>query len=261
MIQLSGAAKRFGGRTLFANTDLLVPERARFGVVGANGSGKTTLLRILAGIEPLDEGRVVQNKDQTVGYLPQEGLHMAGRSLLEECRSVFAGLIAVEREIQELESKLGHTDDLTLFERYSDLQHQFQVGGGAALEARIGTILSGLAFTAEDMQRQCDEFSGGWQMRIALAKLLLQEPNVLLLDEPTNHLDLETRNWLEEYLARYPHACLLVSHDRYFLDAVVEKIVDLAQSKITLYTGSYTSFLKQKEERMAQVHAAHNHQK
>ena len=261
MIQLSGATKRFGGRTLFANTDLLVPERARFGVVGANGSGKTTLLRILAGIEPLDEGRVVQNKDQTVGYLPQEGLHMAGRSLLEACRSVFAGLIAVEREIHELESQLEHTDDLSLFERYSDLQHRFQVGGGAALEARIGTILSGLAFTADDLQRQCEEFSGGWQMRIALAKLLLQEPNVLLLDEPTNHLDLETRNWLEEYLARYPHACLLVSHDRYFLDAVVEKIVDLAQSKITLYTGGYTSFLQQKADRMAQVRAAYNNQK
>ncbi|HXE30567.1 MAG TPA: ABC-F family ATP-binding cassette domain-containing protein [Terriglobales bacterium] len=261
MIQLSGAAKHFGGRTLFANADLLIPDRARVGVVGANGSGKTTLLRILAGIEPLDEGKVLQNRDQTIGYLPQEGLHMAGRSLLEECRSVFSNLMAVEAEIQALEAQLEHTDDLSLFERYADLQHQFQVSGGPSLEARIGTILAGLAFAPEDLQRQCEEFSGGWQMRIALAKLLLQEPKVLLLDEPTNHLDLETRNWLEEYLSRYPNACMLVSHDRYFLDAVVDRIVDLAQTKITVYTGNYSSFLKQKEERLAQIRAAYNNQK
>ncbi len=261
MIQLAGAAKHFGGRTLFSNTDLLIPDRARVGVVGANGSGKTTLLRILAGVEPLDEGKVLQNKDQTLGYLPQEGLRMAGRSLLDECRSVFAGLMAIEREIHELEGQLEHTDDLGLFERYSDLQHQFQIAGGPSLEAKIGTILSGLAFLPSDLNRQCEEFSGGWQMRIALAKLLLQEPRVLLLDEPTNHLDLETRNWLEEYLNRYPYACLLVSHDRYFLDAVVDRIVDLALSKVTLYTGNYTSFLRQKEDRLVQIRAAYANQK
>ena len=261
MIQLAGAAKHFGGRTLFANADLLIPDRARVGVVGPNGSGKTTLMRILAGLEPLDEGKVAQNKDQTVGYLPQDGLHMAGRTLLEECRLVFSDLIAVESELLAIEAQLEHTDDLTLFERYAELQHQFQVGGGAALEARIGTILAGLAFTPEDLGRPCEAFSGGWQMRIALAKLLLQEPKLLLLDEPTNHLDLETRNWLEEYLAKYPHACLLVSHDRYFLDAVVDRVVDLAQSKITVYTGNYTSFLQQKEDRMTQLLAAYNNQK
>ncbi|HUX67180.1 MAG TPA: ABC-F family ATP-binding cassette domain-containing protein [Terriglobales bacterium] len=261
MIQLAGAAKHFGGRTLFQNVDLLVPDRARVGVVGANGSGKTTLLRILAGVEQLDEGKLVQNKDQTVGYLPQEGLRMAGRSLLDECRSVFAELMAVEGEIAALEAQLEHTDDLTRFERYAELQHQFQVGGGPALEARIGTILAGLAFTPEDLQRPCEDFSGGWQMRIALAKLLLAEPRVLLLDEPTNHLDLETRNWLEEYLGRYPHACLLVSHDRYFLDAVVDRIADVAQGKITVYTGNYTSFLRQKEDRLVQLRAAYNNQK
>ncbi|MGH9394312.1 MAG: ABC-F family ATP-binding cassette domain-containing protein, partial [Terriglobales bacterium] len=234
---------------------------ARVGVVGANGSGKTTLLRILAGVEGLDAGKLVQNKDQTVGYLPQEGLRLAGRTLLEECRAVFSVLMETAAEIQRLELQLEHTDDLSLFERYADLQHQFQVGGGPSLDARIGTILSGLAFAPEDLRRQCEEFSGGWQMRIALAKLLLAEPKVLLLDEPTNHLDLETRNWLEEYLNHYPHACLLVSHDRYFLDAVVERIVDLAQAKITLYTGNYTSFLRQKEDRLAQVRAAYNNQK
>ncbi|HET9784814.1 MAG TPA: ABC-F family ATP-binding cassette domain-containing protein [Terriglobales bacterium] len=239
---------------------MLFPDRARVGVVGANGSGKTTLMRILAGLEPLDAGKVVQNKDQTVGYLPQDGLHAAGRTLVEECRSVFAHLMEVERELLEIESRLEHTDDLSLFERYADLQHQFQVGGGPSLEAKIGTILTGLAFTPADMNRLCEEFSGGWQMRIALAKLLLMEPGVLLLDEPTNHLDLETRNWLEDYLNRYPNTCLLVSHDRYFLDAVVDRIVDLAQAKITLYTGNYTSFLKQKEDRLTQVRAAWKNQ-
>ncbi len=261
MIQLADAAKHFGGRTLFQHADLLIPDRARVGLVGKNGSGKTTLLRILAGAEPLDGGKVVQSKDLTVGYLPQEGLHFAGRTLLEECRSVFAGLMAVEKEMLEIEGQLEHTDDLSQFERYADLQHQFQVGGGPSLEARIGTILAGLAFSAEDQQRPCEDFSGGWQMRIALAKLLLMEPQVLLLDEPTNHLDLETRNWLEDYLARYPHACLLVSHDRYFLDAVVDRIVDVAQGKVTVYTGNYTSFLRQKEERLAQIRAAYNNQK
>ena len=260
MIQLSGAAKHFGGRTLFENTDLLFPDRSRVGVVGANGSGKTTLMRILAGLEPLDAGKVVQNKDQTVGYLPQDGLHAAGRTLVEECRSVFSTLVEVERELQEIEARLEHTDDLSLFERYADLQHQFQVGGGPSLEAKIGTILTGLAFTPADMNRSCEEFSGGWQMRIALAKLLLMEPGVLLLDEPTNHLDLETRNWLEEYLSRYPNTCLLVSHDRYFLDAVVDRIVDLAQAKITVYTGNYTSFLRQKEDRLTQIRAAFKNQ-
>ncbi|MGH9481257.1 MAG: ABC-F family ATP-binding cassette domain-containing protein, partial [Terriglobales bacterium] len=225
------------------------------------GSGKTTLLRILAGLEPLDAGKLVQPKDQTVGYLPQEGLQLAGRTLLEECRSVFAGLMAVERELHAVEARLEHTDDLSLFERYAELQHQYQVGGGPALEARIGTILAGLAFTPEDAQRPCEDFSGGWQMRIALAKLLLAEPGVLLLDEPTNHLDLETRNWLEEYLGHYPYACVLVSHDRYFLDAVVERIVDLSQAKATVYTGNYTSFLRQKEERLVQIRAAHANQK
>ena len=261
MIQLSGAAKHFGGRSLFSDSDLLIPDRARMGVVGPNGSGKTTLMRILAGLEPLDSGKLAQSKDLTVGYLPQEGLHMAGRSLLEECRSVFAHLIAVEKELLEVEGQLAHTDDLSLFERYAELQDQFQVGGGASLEAKIATILSGLAFTPEDMQRQCEEFSGGWQMRIALAKLLLAEPQLLLLDEPTNHLDLETRNWLEDYLARYPFACALVSHDRFFLDAVVDRVVDLAQSKITVYTGNYSSFLRQKEDRMAQIVAAYNNQR
>ncbi len=261
MIQLADAAKHFGGRTLFQNADLLIPDRARLGLVGKNGSGKTTLLRILAGQETLDEGKVVQSKDLTVGYLPQEGLQFAGRTLLEECRSVFAGLMEVERELLAIEGQLEHTDDLSLFERYAELQHQFQVGGGPSLEARIATILAGLAFTADDQQRPCEDFSGGWQMRIALAKLLLMEPQVLLLDEPTNHLDLETRNWLEDYLGRYPHACLLVSHDRYFLDAVVERIVDVAQGKVTVYTGNYTSFLRQKEERLAQVRAAYANQK
>jgi ATP-binding cassette subfamily F protein 3 len=261
MLQLADAAKHFGGRTLFEHADLLIPDRARIGLVGKNGSGKTTLLRILAGIEALDGGKLVQSKDLTVGYLPQEGLQFAGRTLLEECRTVFAGLMAVETELLEIEGRLEHTDDLSLFERYADLQDRFQVGGGPSLDARIGTILAGLAFSAEDQQRLCEEFSGGWQMRIALAKLLLMEPQVLLLDEPTNHLDLETRNWLEDYLARYPHACMLVSHDRYFLDAVVERIVDVALGKVTVYTGNYSSFLRQKEERLAQIRAAYSNQK
>ncbi len=209
MIQLTGAAKHFGARTLFSEADWLLGDQDRVGLVGANGSGKSTLLKILAGLEPLDAGKIVQTKRQSVGYLPQEGLTAAGRSLREECRSVFTELLAMEQELRALEPQMASAagaEGAALHERYAQLQHAFQVRGGFEMDARIGAVLAGLGFPAAQLDAPCESFSGGWQMRIALAKLLLAEPDVLLLDEPTNHLDLEARNWLEDFLARYPHA-------------------------------------------------------
>ncbi len=263
MIQLTGAAKHFGGRTLFANAEWLLSDQDRVGLVGANGSGKSTLLKILAGLESLDDGRLIQSKSQTIGYLPQEGLVAAGRSLLDECRTVFSGLLQMERELRQLEVQLADpaaAQREDLHDRYAHLQHAFTVGEGYSLEAKIGTVLSGLGFSAEDQNRQCEEFSGGWQMRIALAKLLLAGPDVLLLDEPTNHLDLEARNWLEEFLAQYPNAVVLVSHDRYFLDAVTTKTVELALQKLTIYAGNYSRYQRQRDQRYAQLRAAWQNQ-
>ena len=264
MIQLTGAAKHFGDRTLFANADWLLGDQDRVGLVGANGSGKTTLLKILAGLEPLDAGGIVQTKRQTVGYLPQEGLTAAGKTLLEECRTVFGHLWDMERELRALEPRLANVqgeDAAAVQERYAQLQHAFLVGGGFEVDARIGVVLAGLGFPPEQLNWPCEAFSGGWQMRIALAKLLLAEPEVLLLDEPTNHLDLEARNWLEEFLRRYPHACVLVSHDRYFLDAVVERIVELAHGRLTLYHANYTKYIVQRDQRLEQLRAAERNQR
>ena len=263
MIQLSSAAKYFGGRTLFENADLRIGDADRVGLVGANGSGKSTLLKILAGLESLDKGALAQNRKQTLGYLPQEGLSFVRRSLLEECRSVFDGLLAIEQEMARLESAMATAagaEAEAIAERYGGIQHEYNVRGGYALEARIASVLAGLGFPAGDWERPCEVFSGGWQMRIALAKLLLAQPDVLLLDEPTNHLDLEARNWLEEFLAAYPHACILVSHDRYFLDAVTTRTVEIARAKITAYAGNYSYYRKEKQAREEQILAAWKNQ-
>ena len=266
MIQLTEAAKHFGGRTLFKDASLRLGDDDRVGLVGPNGSGKTTLLRILAGQEPLDAGRLVQNRAQTVGYLPQQGLSFAGRTLLEECQSVFEGLLKLETELRELEEGMAApAEDRAKAEadaeRYARLQHEFAVREGYALDARIATVLDGLGFAPGDTVRHCEAFSGGWQMRIALAKLLLASPDVLLLDEPTNHLDLEARNWLEEFLGGYPHACVLVSHDRYFLDAVITRVWAVGRGRLTAWTGNYTAYLKQREQREEQLTAAWRQQR
>jgi ATP-binding cassette subfamily F protein 3 len=260
MIQLTSVTKHFGGRTLFRDADLTIGDGQRIGVVGANGTGKTTLFRILAGLEPIDGGKVLRSKNLTIGYLPQEGLSAAGRKLREECRTVFSSLLGMEAEMRALETQLSEpgdgADPSALHSRYAQLQHEFAVHDGYSMDARAGTVLAGLGFSAEDQERPCEDFSGGWQMRIGLAKLLLSAPELLLLDEPTNHLDLEARNWLEDYLATYTGSVLVVSHDRYFLDAVTSTTVELANGALTVYNGNYTSYLRQSEERRATVLAA-----
>jgi ATP-binding cassette, subfamily F, member 3 len=266
MIQLSSAGKRFGGKILFEELDWLITPRDRVGLVGANGTGKSTLLKVLAGLETLDYGAMTVMKGTTAGYLPQDGLNLSGRTVFQECMSVFDEVRDMEREMESLTERMAEVDHTSaeyeqIADRYHHLQGQFAAHDGYALEAQVGTVLTGLGFRKEDWDRHTEEFSGGWQMRVAMAKLLLQKPNLLLLDEPTNHLDLEARNWLEEYLAEYPHAYVVISHDRYFLDVTVSKTADIWNRRITFYTGNYEQFLKQKTERKDQLVAAYRNQR
>ncbi len=266
MIQLSGAGKRFGHKLLFENTDWLITPHDRVGLVGANGTGKSTLMKVLAGLDTFDYGSLIVAKGTTAGYLPQDGLSLSGRTVFAECMTVFSDLHDMERELETLTHQISELDHESaeyadVADRYHSLEHEFRTRDGYSIEAEVGRVLQGLGFRKEDWERQTDEFSGGWQMRLALAKLLLQKPNLLLLDEPTNHLDLEARNWLEEYLHDYPHALVLISHDRYFLDVVVNKIAEIWNKRFWFYTGNYDKFLAQKTQRNEQLQAAYKNQR
>ena len=265
MIQLTGAAKRFGHKTLFEGLDWLVTPNDRVGIVGGNGTGKSTLLKILCGFESLDSGEITSMKGLTAGYLPQDGLTLTGRTVFAECMSVFADLLAMEEEQQTLSKRLSELDPAgeeyrVVSERFHRIEGEFRARDGFAIEAQVGAVLSGLGFDKEDWSRRVEEFSGGWQMRIALAKLLLEKPNLLLLDEPTNHLDLEARNWLEQYLSNYPNAYVLVSHDRYFLDVTVQKLIEVWNKKVYFYAGNFSRYEQQKGERKTQLEAAQRNQ-
>src|SRR5579872_5194558 len=266
MIQLQGAGKRFGSKLLFENCDWLITPKERTGLVGANGTGKSTLLKILGGMESLDYGSMTAMKGITQGYLPQDGLTLSGKTIFAECMSVFSDLHEMERELDTLHHSLAELDPASAdyaaaADRLHHIDSEFRNRDGYAIEAQVGTVLDGLGFRKEDWTRRTEEFSGGWQMRIALAKLLLEKPNMLLLDEPTNHLDLEARNWLEQYLSTYPYAYVLISHDRYFLDITVNKTVEIWNKQIHFYSGNYDKYLAQKTERRTQLEAAYRNQR
>jgi ATP-binding cassette subfamily F protein 3 len=266
MIQLSAAGKRFGPKLLFENLNWLITTRDRTGLVGANGTGKSTILKVLAGMESLDYGTLSTTKGISAGYLPQDGLELSGRSVFGECMSVFAGLQDMEREMEDLTRRMSEIDPASLeygevADRFHRIESEFGARDGYALEAQVGTVLAGLGFPSSDWKRRTEEFSGGWQMRIALAKLLLEKPNMLLLDEPTNHLDLEARNWLEQYLGDYPYAFVLISHDRYFLDVTVNKIIEIWNKGVHFYSGNYEKYLAQRTERKEQLVAAYRNQR
>src|SRR6201981_844266 len=266
MIQLSGAGKRFGHKLLFENADWLITPRDRIGLVGGNGTGKSTLMKVLAGMDTFDYGPLTISKGTSRGSLPQDGRTLSGRSVFAECMSVFDDLRAMETELESLTHSMAELDHTSpeysaVADCYHRVEHEFRTRDGYSIEAEVGRVLMGLGFTKEDWPRLTDEFSGGWQMRLALAKLLLQQPNLLLLDEPTNHLDLEARNWLEEYLQNYPHAFVLISHDRYFLDVTVNKIAESWNKRFWFYTGNYDKFLAQKTQRNEQLQAAYRNQR
>ena len=265
MIQLSDLTKSFGDRVLFDHVTWQITDRERVGLCGPNGSGKTTLLRMMAGLDEPDSGGILKPAALTVGYLPQDGLTHAGRTVFEEASTAFELLLSIKAEMHALEARLGDpaipaAEHDEMLARYSDLQDRFRLHDGYSIELKTATVLHGLGFTPDDFERPTETFSGGWQMRIALAKLLLGQPNLLLLDEPTNHLDLEARNWLETYLNAYPHAVILVSHDRFFLDSVVTRIADLTLRTLTDYVGNYSDYLVEHHARIEALRKAKREQ-
>jgi ATP-binding cassette subfamily F protein 3 len=261
VIQLSELTKSFGDRTLLERVTWQIDDGDRVGLCGPNGVGKTTLLKMLAGLDEADSGAIIRPGSLTIGYLPQDGLAHSGRTVFDEASSAFQPLLDMKAQMHDIEHRLAdpavpEQEHEAMLSRYSELQDRFRIADGYNMDLRIATVLRGLGFSADDAARPCETFSGGWQMRIALAKLLLGRPNLLLLDEPTNHLDLDARNWLEEYLGEYPYAVILVSHDRYFLDAVVTRITDLNLRTLTDYVGNYSKYVEQRDAMLERLRQA-----
>ncbi|KXB63449.1 ABC-F family ATP-binding cassette domain-containing protein [Olsenella sp. DNF00959] len=252
-------SKSFGGRVLYSAATLQLNAGERWGLVGPNGAGKTTLLKIIMGQESADEGTVSFARDCSIGYLEQE-THLAGeKSALAEVVDSAHELKELERRISQMEHQIssmptGPEQD-GLLERYGAAQDRFERLGGYELEARARQILGGLGFPIEDFDKPSRDFSGGWQMRIALSKLLLRHPDLLLLDEPTNHLDLESVKWLESFLSSYDGAVLLVSHDRAFMDSCVSHVAALENKRLVTYVGNYSGYLRQREDNLEQLRA------
>ena len=264
MLSLHNISKQFGGRTLFSDLYLHIGDRERIAIVGSNGSGKSTLMKIVTGqIEP-DSGKISLSRSQTVNYLPQDGIYHSGRTLYSEIESALEDILYLQQAIQDLSHQISISSDeerqRELTDELGELQHQLEYRQGYNLDVRIKQIASGLGFSVHDLERQTHEFSGGWQMRIALAKLLLRHPNFLLLDEPTNHLDLASLEWLETYLQNYEGTVLLVSHDRRFLDNLVKRTIELSLGKITEYKGNFSFYIEKKAERQALLQAQYESQ-
>jgi ATP-binding cassette subfamily F protein 3 len=252
MIALDGVSKGYGGQQLLQDCTWRIGRGERIGLVGPNGAGKTTLCRILALVEETDAGRVHRDTGVTVGYLPQEVTTGEDRTVLAEALAGFDEVWRLESELEALAARMaGPGADPGLTDTYGEVQHRFEALGGYRLEAEAKIILGGLGFSPEGVHRPLAEFSGGWRMRAALARLLLLRPDLLLLDEPTNHLDLESLGWLENFLAAYEGSVVIVSHDRYFLNRMVTAIAELAGGSVTLYHGDYDHFLVEREARQA----------
>jgi len=261
MIQLEQISKSFGGQVLFRDLTWHITRGQRVGLVGPNGAGKTTLCRILTGDIEVDSGEIRRAKSVTIGYLPQEVTSARDGTVLAHVLTAFPEVQRLEQELEHLASEMaeGETSE-DLMRRYGDVQHQYEVLGGYNLEARAKAILGGLGFAPEDFHAPLTRFSGGWRMRVALGRLLLQAPDLLLLDEPTNHLDLESLRWLEEFLAAYEGTVLIISHDRYFLNRVVDRIAELELGRFALYAGDYDDYQGQKLARQEQIEAAQRQQ-
>ncbi len=265
MLTVSNLCRWFGAQAVFEHANWSVGDGERVALVGAKGSGKSTLLRMLAGLDEPDDGAISIPRGFTVGYLPQDGLTAGGRTVLAEALDAFADVFTLERECRTLEDALAHTpaDDPRhdeLLAAYSRARARWDTEGTYDCESLAEQVLDGLGFRTTDLHRDAGEFSGGWQMRFALARLLLQRPNLLLLDEPTNHLDLEARNWLESFLVDYPHTIVLVAHDRYFLDVTVTRISEVYGGRLTDYPAPYSRYIATREEQRAQEVAAYRAQ-
>jgi ATP-binding cassette, subfamily F, member 3 len=265
VISVSSLSLQFGGRELFRELGFRIGPHDRIGLVGSNGAGKSTLLRMLVGERMPDAGEIAKAKYVTVGYLAQEGMSATGRTLYAEVESVFADIISTQNGLEEIHRRMGEIDHESdefreLLEVYGELQHKLEASDAFRMKASIEKVLIGLGFEEQDFGRMTDEFSGGWQMRIALAKLLLMQPSLLLLDEPTNHLDLDSLQWLEEYLRGYEGAVMIVSHDRRFLDNMTTKTYELSLGNLTEYAGHFSFFVKERAARRELQMSAYRNQ-
>ncbi|MDA3957422.1 ABC-F family ATP-binding cassette domain-containing protein [Oceanispirochaeta sp.] len=265
-VQLSGISLAFGDRDILKNINMNLSRSSRVALAGANGSGKTTFMKVICGETEADGGDRSQSRNVRIGYLPQSGLRFRDRSLRDEVEQAYLHIRELETEREELAERLAHPDlsekaMQNLAERHHDLQEQITASGYFEREAMIYRVLLGLGFLAEDLERETSTFSGGWQMRIALARILLEMPDILLLDEPTNYLDLEARDWLEEFLQRFPGGVLVVSHDRYFLDQVTKETAELFQGDLKIYKGNYSAYETRRKLELEQLEAAWKLQK
>jgi len=266
MLSLAGISKRYGSQVVLDEVAWGVPDGARVGLTGPNGAGKSTILRILAGeLEP-DAGAIALPRGARVGHLPQHILGLGGETVLGHALAAFADLHALEQRRAELEHQLATVDPqrdeyATIMDRYVAVCEEWDHRGRYDIESETESVLHGLGFTDADLDRDLGELSGGWQMRAALAQVLLRRPDVLLLDEPTNYLDLEARTWLEEFLAAYPGTLIMVAHDRYFLDVAVNHIAEVLHGKVTDYAMNYSRYLAERETRLEQARIAYETQK
>ena len=257
ILQVSSISKAYGGNELFSNVTFTVEEGQRFALVGRNGAGKTTMLRIISGMESADSGSVVLSRGRRVGYLEQESIEMGERRLLDEVLTGASEVIAMQARIGKLEEAIANcSDDVEregMLAEYSRVSTAFEAADGYRIEPLARSILFGLGFKEADLSKPCNEFSGGWQMRVALARLLMRQCDLLLLDEPTNHLDLESVRWLESYLRSYKGAVIIVSHDRVFMDSLVSQILEIGIDGFFTYKGGYTDYERQRAQRIEQL--------
>ena len=261
MLAVDKVTIQFGARTLFRDLSFVVDNKDRISFAGPNGAGKSTLLKIIAGLNKPDSGSIKKARYNTVGYLPQEGVELKGRSLFKEAESAFENVVEIQKKLEVASDLLGElpTDSpeyARALEEYGELQLHLEHHDVSSMKPRIERVLTGLGFKHTDFDRPCEHFSGGWQMRIALSKLLLREPSVLLLDEPTNHLDIESQIWLEAYLQNYNGSIVLVSHDRAFLDALITRTFAFEHGQVDEYSGNYSFYLKESVARREQLKRA-----
>ncbi|MFA4853185.1 MAG: ABC-F family ATP-binding cassette domain-containing protein [Bacteroidales bacterium] len=267
MISINNLSIHFTGTGLFDDVSFVIADKDRIGLTGKNGAGKTTLMRIIAGMQEPETGNVIIPSDTTIGYLPQEMTSVnTGKTIMEEAMTAFLEAVTLEENIKKITSEISARSDFQseayykLLHKLTDSNDRFQLLGGNNMQGETEKILTGLGFMHSDFSRQVSEFSGGWQMRVELAKILLQKPNVILLDEPTNHLDIESIQWLEEFLYNYYGAVMLVSHDRIFLDRITQRTIEISLGKIYDYKASYSQYEQMRKERMDHQMSAYNNQ-
>ncbi len=266
MISINNLSVAFGGEPLFDHVAFIINDKDRIGLTGKNGAGKSTILKIIKGLHKPDEGEVILPDGFTVGYLPQEMETRSQRTVLEEAKTAFHEVVELEKKIHEYEQEITTRDDYEsksyqrLLRNHGETLERYHLSGGQAVQVDIEKVITGLGFEREDMTRKLTEFSSGWQMRVEIAKILLQRPNLILLDEPTNHLDIESIQWLEEFLSTYNGAVILVSHDRAFLDNVTTRTIEISMGKIFDYKANYSGYVEMREERLESQLATYSNQ-